>query len=275
MGATRLIESLLDGGRTPFELVRDMCYGESNRGLRSVTEETKIDRWTQHGKEVFVISKSAGKTQPKYYWTGKGWDKDVSSGSVMKFKSREDAGREAFTKALYKESVRENLQESICQLNEGELALALDGSSEQASQVEELLRALEVAQVPYEWDLVEETGELVLSWPAGFTEAVESALDAMGIEVMEDTETYEAATFSGEPLSNLPSLFKRNKDKPKKKESVEDLINAVMMGEVSKDELLARFGGKQAPPFKDDNNKKNNKSNSKTNEAIVWDDRYR
>jgi hypothetical protein len=409
MSATKLIESLIDGGKTPFDLVRELCYGEPNKGLRSLHEEFTMSPAHRKVIDAFIDQESAESNKLSTdgkrldglwmggkniaYWEGgkikmgpldsrskqtiqhaikkaapKNMLSEATWGVGLQGAQMREAAIEKAIQAMAKkykignwqyrqkghlidsrgniyigvsqnnafagnnlqipdelvnkakpfvkeagygphnhasnqmiemnhfamekflaslgllkvpnESVRENLRESRCELNEDEMALALDGSAEQATQLEELMRALQVAQVPFSAELVEETGELLVSWPQGFTGIVESTLHAMGVEVMEDTGTYEAATFSGEPQGNLPSLFKRNVSKPKKKESAEHLINAVIMGEVSKDELLARFGGKMAAPFKDDNNKGNKKNNKKTNEAeikvgdIVWDNKY-
>jgi hypothetical protein len=183
----------------------------------------------------------------------------------------------------------ETLQEYICELNEGELALILE-SPEQEAQAVEFLTALEAAQIPFTVDVAEETEELVIGWPDEHTGAVENALKATGISVVED----EAATLSGsgEPLGDLPPLFNGNKDSDKKKKKdkwkglppdkkgkvpsilkSEDLITLMLqkgsaedvIDEVSDKELLARFGNKRAKPFKKDKD-----GDGKTNEADTY-----
>lgn len=213
----------------------------------------------------------------------------------------------------------------VAELYEGEVAFLPD-TPEHITQFEELVAALDAAQVPISVEEIEDTGEVIVSWGEGYGRVVDSTLEALGISVYDDNDLTpeagvdyrgyvdedlqdfleRAATFTGKPHMDLPNLFQPRGEEPRKKpikrasgltkktlarlskkvqqahakgqhhladlftplvsteseseealtarglidlhlqgQSVEDLFD-----EVSKKELLARFGDKKAKPFK-------------------------
>lgn len=98
-------------------------------------------------------------------------------------------------------SLSEDTQEKCVVLNEGEAAFLLDTPAEM-TQLEELITNLTAAQIPFSLSEDEETQEVIMSWSEGYSDAVESAMDALGITVLDDNEIDAGPDY--QPFSHTP-----------------------------------------------------------------------
>ena len=137
MSAKQMIESLIDGGKLPSELIYDYCYGDAPR-------------------KTFAPAVPGGRLHED---TGGDIEPAMNPGSP-------------------------ELDDTV-DLGENELVLMVE-TPEQQTQVHELIKALTTAQVRFKAKDVLGTNEVVFSWDGSQMEAMQNALDGLGVEIEMD-----------------------------------------------------------------------------------------
>lgn len=253
--ASQLIEQVVDQSRLPSDIVKELLYegtqvydgvmkalkgkwkrashaagfgiyyapvsaAEAKKILQSVNFNDKLPS-VGHEKTVakdINLVNTSGKFEFRYHG-----DKRLES--VSEVSDKELLARFGNKKAKpFTDNNQKKKQQEQAEDDE-ELTVELDSPEDEAA-FEDLLNALDAAQIEYDVEEDEETGEVTLSWPAESDDAIQNALAALWDEG-EDDWTPEA----GEDLRGSPDPVGDTLPESTRQVSSKQLIEAVVNGQ--------------------------------------------